>query len=70
MERSRLNFTTGDLDVMARLAGAQREVGAIASGLLNSRTSKRADREDYGRRLNAVRASLRTVECRLTPDER
>jgi hypothetical protein len=50
------------LDVIARLAAARRELGVIADALLRSKTSKRTEREDFGRRLNAVRASLLTVE--------
>lgn len=65
MERARLNLTTGDLEVLSRLGAAQRELGEIAEALLHSRTSKREAREDFGRRLNAVKSSLRTVELRL-----
>lgn len=61
-ERARLNYTTGELDALTRLADARREIGELAGELLRARTSKRAEREDAGRRLNAIRASLGTVE--------
>jgi hypothetical protein len=64
-QRARLNVTTGDLDSLARLAAAQRELGEIANALLHASTSRRAEREQHGRRLNAVKASLHTVELHL-----
>jgi hypothetical protein len=67
--RSRLNLSTGDLDTLARLASAQREVKTVADALYHSRTSKREDRQQLARQLNAVAASLRTVELRLGEEE-
>lgn len=67
MSVSRLNFTTDELDALRRIAEARRELGEIADYLLHEPTSKRPHREDFGRRLNAVRASLGTVEIAV-PD--
>lgn len=67
--RSEVNLSTGDLDVLARLAGAQREVKAIADQLYHGKTSKREERRDFARRLNAVAAALRTVELLLGGEE-
>jgi hypothetical protein len=67
-QRSALNMTTGDLDVITRLEDARREIGQIADELLSRSTSRRETREAYGRRLNAVKASLRTVELRVNGD--
>jgi hypothetical protein len=64
---ARVNFTTGELDALRRIADARRELGEIADYLLHEPTSKRPHREDFGRRLNAVKASLGTVE-QLVPD--
>lgn len=66
--RSKLNLDTGDLDALQRIAGAKREIAEIADALINSRTSKREQRHELGRRLNAVKASLTTVEMRLSGD--
>lgn len=63
--RMELNLTAADLDALRRLADAQREVKAIAEQLLLKRTSRLEQRQDYGRRLNAVAASLRTVELEI-----
>lgn len=69
MERSALNLTTGDLEVLARLADAQREVGEIADLLILSRRgSKKEERHEFGRRLNAVKSQLKTIELRLSSD--
>lgn len=59
---------TGDYDVLARLAAAQQEAHAIAERLFD-RTSKREERADFARRLNALAASLRTIELRLGGDD-
>lgn len=64
-QRTRANVTTADLDVLRRLADAQREVGEVADTLFRMRTSSRRDRENLGRRLNAAKVSLRTVEMIL-----
>lgn len=63
----RVNMTTGELDALRRIADARRELGEIADTLLRMRTSNRREREGFGRRLNAVRASLGTVEL-ILPD--
>lgn len=68
--RTGLNATTGDLDLLVRLAEARREAKAIAASLLGSRTSKKEQREDFGRRLNALAASLGTVELYLSGETR
>jgi len=65
-ERARLNLTTDDLDVLRRLSEAQRDLGTLADDLLlRRRGTKRAEREAIGRKLNAVKASLKSVELRL-----
>lgn len=66
--RSTLNLDTGDLDALQRIAGAKREIGEIADALFNSKTSRREQRNEFGRRLNSVKASLTTVEMRLSGD--
>jgi hypothetical protein len=68
-ERARVNVTTADLDVLRRLADAKREVGEVADTLFRMRTSSRRDRENLGRRLNAAKASLTTVEKLLADEE-
>lgn len=52
-------------DTMRRLADAQRELHDLAGALFNARTSKGETRREQGRRLNAIAASLRTVELAL-----
>lgn len=68
-ERSRLNVTTRDLDVLRRVIDAQRELRIVADELWFERTSKRERRKQLAARLNAAAASLHTVELTLT-DER
>jgi hypothetical protein len=63
--RSTLNVTTGDLDVLRRLDAAQRELEEIANDLLYQKTSKKERRQEHGRRLNAIKASLKTVTLTL-----
>lgn len=63
--RAAVNVTTGDLEVLARMADARREIEYVAERLFHERTSRRAGREDLGRRLNAVAVSLRTIELLL-----
>ena len=61
----RLNVTTADLDVLRRVIDAQREIRIVADELWRERTSKRERRQQMGGRLNAVAASLHTVELTL-----
>lgn len=63
--RTRLNMTVGELDALRRLEEIQREIGEIADALIDSKTSKREERRLLGGRLNAAKASLKTVEMRL-----
>lgn len=65
MTRTRLNMGTGELDAIARIAGAQREVKDIADRLYFGKTSKKDERQDFARRLNAVAASLKSAELTL-----
>ncbi len=51
-------------DSLVRLQKARTEIREVADVLFFGRTSKREDRRDLARRLNAVAASLRTVELR------
>jgi hypothetical protein len=69
MSRATLNLSMGDLDAIARLSDAQRQIGEIADALLYERTSRRGRREDFGRRLNAIKASIRTVEIHVGKGE-
>jgi hypothetical protein len=68
-ERTTVNVTTGELDMLSRLSAAQRELGEVASTLLGARTMKGEDRRQLGRRLNAVKDSLKTVELTLVEDD-
>lgn len=64
--RTQLNVTTGELDNLRRLAEAQREIHEITDDIFNRRKgTKRAEREDYARRLNRVAVTLHTVELNL-----
>lgn len=65
MTRTQLNLGTGDLDNLARITSAQREIKEIADELFHRKTSKRDDRQQLARRLNSVAVSLHTVELRL-----
>lgn len=67
--RSELNLSTGTLDALRRIAEARRQLEEIAELLFFARTSTKQQRQDCARRLNSVRASLRTVELTLVPDE-
>lgn len=69
MTTHRLSMSTADLDAISRIADAQRVAKEIAASLLNDRTSKKESREDFGRRLNGLAASLKTVEMYLTDRE-
>ena len=70
MSRSVLNLTTDDLDTLARLAAARREIREIADALFHSNAGrKKSDRHDFARRLNGANVSLRTVEMRLGGEE-
>jgi len=64
-ERAQLNFTTGEIEDISRLAQAQREIKDIADELYQAKTSKKETRRDYARRLNLVASSLKTVEMRM-----
>lgn len=64
-ERLSLNMTTAELEVLARIASAQRELHTIADELIRARSSKIETRHEQGRKLNAVAASLRSVELAL-----
>jgi len=62
-ERTRLNFTVAELDAIHRLAEAQRELGEIADSLFYKKYGKKKDeRETIGRKLNGIKASIKTVE--------
>ena len=63
------NMTVDDFEILGRLVAAQREVGEIADSLFNSHVgSKKAERHQIGRRLNGVKASLRTVELAISAE--